>query len=40
MSKNKINQEIIDFVNSEAKKFESGELQAPKNKEEYKQMVK
>lgn len=33
-------QEIIDFVNEQAKRFQNGELTAPKTKEEYEALVK
>lgn len=37
---NLVSQEIIDFVNDQADKFKSGELKAPKTKEEYEELVK
>lgn len=39
-TKNLVSQEILDYVNAEAKKFEKGELKAPKTEKEYKEMVK
>ncbi|HSQ88365.1 BMP family ABC transporter substrate-binding protein [Romboutsia sp.] len=39
-TKNLVPQDIIDYVNKEADKFEKGELKAPKNKEEYDAIVK
>ncbi|MGL4912570.1 MAG: BMP family lipoprotein [Romboutsia sp.] len=39
-TKNLVSQDIIDYVNGEADKFEKGELKAPKTKAEYESMVK
>ncbi len=39
-TKNLVPQDVIDYVNGEADKFEKGELKAPKNKEEYNAIVK
>ncbi len=37
---NLVPQEIIDYVNTQAELFEKGELKAPKNEKEYKELVK
>lgn len=39
-TKNLVSKDIIDYVNTQADKFEKGELKAPKNEKEYKEMVK
>lgn len=39
-TKNLVPQDVIDYVKVESDKFENGELKAPKNEEEYNNMVK
>lgn len=39
-TKNLVPQDIIDFVNQQAEKFQKGELKAPKDKAEYEAMTK